>query len=165
MNFFAPQQTAHKLLDLSVHLRELGHLHCVVNQPLNCSINGEEANQKVCLGGWVCVCVKSGWGKVWVWYIHVHICVHLTWSYNYVAMHNVYWASPSSLMRQRWCWPNGCGRWMSWGTSTTGCYSSVYQRCYFCIICCRRKSQMWRPLCMVSASFVAMTRLPGRMHE
>ena len=54
-NFFAPQQTAHKLLDLSVHLRELGHLQSVVNQPLNCSINGEEANQKVCLGGWVCV--------------------------------------------------------------------------------------------------------------
>ena len=58
-NFFVPQQTAHKLLDLSVHLRELGHLQCVVNQPLKCSINGEEANQKVCLGGWVCVCVEG----------------------------------------------------------------------------------------------------------
>ena len=87
MNFFAPQQTAHKLLDLSVHLRELGHLQCVVNEDggkikLNCSINGEEANRMVCLGGWVwvwvCVCGESGWGKVWVWYIHVHICVDLT---------------------------------------------------------------------------------------
>ena len=61
-NFFALQQTAHKLLDLSVHLRELGHLQCVVNEDgnkikLNCSINGEEANRRVCLGGCVCVCV------------------------------------------------------------------------------------------------------------
>ena len=77
-NFFAPQQTAHKLLDLSVHLRELGHLQCVVNQSLNCSIDREEANQRVCLGVCVCVCGGSGWGKVWVWYIHVHICVDLT---------------------------------------------------------------------------------------
>lgn len=72
-NFFVPQQTAHKLLDLSVHLRELGHLQCVVNQPLNCSINGEEANQKVCLGG--CVCVEEWVGKgVSVVFTCAHMC-------------------------------------------------------------------------------------------
>ena len=73
-NFFAPQQTAHKLLDLSVHLRELGHLQCVVNQSLNCSIDREEANQRVCLG--VCVCVWREWvGEgVGVVYTCAHMC-------------------------------------------------------------------------------------------
>ena len=60
-NFFALQQTAHKLLDLSVRLRELGHLQCVVNEggdkiKLSCYISGEEANRRVCLGGCVCGC-------------------------------------------------------------------------------------------------------------
>ena len=76
-NFFAPQQTAHKLLDLSVRLRELGHLQCVVNEggdkiKLSCSINGEEANQRVCLGG----CVWREWvGEgVGVVYTCAHMC-------------------------------------------------------------------------------------------
>ena len=55
-----PQQTAHKLLSLSVRLKELGHPQCVVKESLNCSISGVEANQKVCLGGWVWSGGKGG---------------------------------------------------------------------------------------------------------
>ena len=48
------QQTAHKLLDLYVHLRELGYPQYneqMVNKFLNCAINRQEANQKVCERG------------------------------------------------------------------------------------------------------------------
>ena len=49
-------QTAYKLLDLYVRLRELGHpqyIQPLVNESLTCAISREDAEERVC----VCVCV------------------------------------------------------------------------------------------------------------
>lgn len=55
-------QAAYKLLDLSVRLRELGnpeYIERMVNIFLNCAINREEADQKVCVKSIVCVLVTA----------------------------------------------------------------------------------------------------------
>ena len=52
-------QTVTKLLDLSMHLRELGHpqyIECTENKSLNCAISREEADQRVCM--YVCLFVS-----------------------------------------------------------------------------------------------------------
>ena len=55
-------QAAYKLLDLSVRLRELGnpeYIERMVNIFLNCAINREEAEQRVCVKSIVCVLVTA----------------------------------------------------------------------------------------------------------
>ena len=55
------QQTAYKLLDLSLRLRDLGHpdyIEHMVNKSLSCAIIREEANQRVCASV-VCMCVLT----------------------------------------------------------------------------------------------------------
>ena len=50
----------YKLLDLSVHLRELGHpeyIEFMMKESLNCAINRDEADQKVCVNV-VCMCAN-----------------------------------------------------------------------------------------------------------
>ena len=54
------QQTAYKLLDLSVRLKELGHPNYIDCESLSCGINREEADKMVCVS------------------LSVHVCVHLT---------------------------------------------------------------------------------------
>ena len=45
----------------------------------------------------------------------------------------------SRSVRLRWGWPNGCSLCLSWGTSTTGCSSSVCQSYYIFSIYCKRR--------------------------
>lgn len=53
------QQTAYKLLDLSVRLKELGHPNYIDCESLSCGINREEADKKVCVCKCACMCALN----------------------------------------------------------------------------------------------------------
>jgi len=64
------QQTAYKLLDFSVRLKELGHPNYIDCEPLSCGINREEADKKVCVCKCACMCAFNM--KI-NYYIHMRI--------------------------------------------------------------------------------------------